>query len=152
MTGDPRRREAGAGPSGGVPPRSARLEQDFDDGSLYALRSAVAAYAAAAGLPPGRVYDVVAAAHEMAANAIRHGARHGHLRLQAADGVVTCQVTDDGPAAAGQEQSPGDGAAPWSAEHSHGLWVIEQVADQFYVDRSAAGTTATAVFTLRPPQ
>jgi len=134
----------------GMPPRPARLEQDFDDGSLYALRSAVAAHAAAAGLPPARVHDVVAAAHEMAANAVRHGAGHGRLRLQAADGVLTCQVTDDGPAAPAKDGKPDTGTTPWPAEHSHGLWVIEQVADQFTIDRGPAGTTATAVFTLSP--
>jgi anti-sigma regulatory factor (Ser/Thr protein kinase) len=152
VTGDRREEVAGPGPSGPVPPRPARLEQDFDDGSLYALRSAVAAHAAAAGLPPGRVHDVVAAAHEMAANAVRHGAGHGHLRLLAADGVLACQVSDDGPAASGQGDSPDAGTAPWPAEHTHGLWVIEQVADQFTIDRGPVGTTATATFTLRPPQ
>ncbi len=137
-------------PPEGMPPRPARLEQDFDDGSLYALRSAVAAHAAAARLPPARVHDVVAAAHEMAANAVRHGAGHGRLRLQAADGVLTCQVTDDGPAAPGQDGKPDTRTTPWPAEHSHGLWVIEQVADQFTIDRGPAGTTATAIFTLSP--
>src|SRR5271170_2597937 len=103
MTGDPRRGQEGRGPSGGTPPMSVPLEQDFDAGSLYALRSAVAAHAAAAGLPPGRVYDVVVVAHELAANAIRHGAGHGRLRLLAADGILTCQVTDDGPDAGGKD-------------------------------------------------
>jgi anti-sigma regulatory factor (Ser/Thr protein kinase) len=133
-----------------MPPRPARLEQDFDDGSLYALRSAVAAHAAAAGLPSGRVHDVVAAAHEMAANAVRHGAGHGHLRLQAADGVLTCQVADDGPKAPGSGDSPDAGTAPWPVEHGHGLWLIEEVADQFTIDRSPDGTTVTATFTLSP--
>ena len=137
-------------PPGGMPPRPARLEQDFDDGTLYALRSAVAAHAAAAGMPPGRVHDVVAAAHEMAANAVRHGAGHGRLRLQAADGVLTCQVSDDGPAAPDQGDSPDAATAPWPAHHSHGLWLIEEVADQFTIDRGPAGTTATASFTLSP--
>ncbi len=137
-------------PPEGLPTRPARLEQDFDDGSLYALRSAVAAHAAAAGLPPARVHDVVAAAHEMAANAVRHGAGHGHLRLQAADGVLTCEVTDDGPAAPGEDANPGTGTAPWPAVHSHGLWVIAQIASQFTVDHGPAGTTATATFTLTP--
>jgi anti-sigma regulatory factor (Ser/Thr protein kinase) len=132
-----------------MPPRPARLEQDFDDGSLYALRSAVAAHAAAAGLPPSRVHDVVAAAHEMAANAVRHGAGHGHLRLQAADGILTCQVSDDGPVAPGQQDNP-DGSAPWRVEHSHGLWLIEEVADQFTIDRGPDGTTASATFALSP--
>jgi anti-sigma regulatory factor (Ser/Thr protein kinase) len=151
MTGDRRRRQEGRGLPGGTPPGAALLEQDFAAGSLYALRSAVAAHAAAAGLPPGRVYDVVAAAHELAANAVLHGAGHGRLRLRAADGVLACQVTDDGPAADSEGENPGAGA-PWPAEHGHGLWLIGQVASQFTIDRGPAGTTATAVFTLRPVQ
>jgi anti-sigma regulatory factor (Ser/Thr protein kinase) len=150
MTGDRARREAGNGPSGGTPPELAPLEQEFDAGSLYALRSAVAAHAAAAGLPPAQVYDVVLAAHELAANAVRHGSGHGRLRLRAADGVLTCQVTDAGPATASGDENPPAGATPWSAEHGHGLWVIGQVASQFAVDYGPAGTTATAVFTFRP--
>lgn len=150
MTGDRARRKAGNGPSGGTSPEPVPLEQEFDAGSLYALRSAVAAHAAAAGLPPARVYDVVLAAHELAANAVRHGTGHGRLRLQAADGVLTCQVTDAGPATASGDENPDAEAAPWSAEHGHGLWVIGQVASQLTVDHGPAGTTVTAVFTLRP--
>lgn len=147
MTGD-HRREAGRRPSGDAPPAS--LEMGFDAGSLYALRSAVAAHAGAAGLPPARVYDVVAAAHELAANAVRHGAGRGRLRLRAADGIVTCQVSDDGPGRANAEA--GGTALPWPAEHGHGLWVVGQVADRFTIDHNPAGTTATAVFNPRPPQ
>jgi anti-sigma regulatory factor (Ser/Thr protein kinase) len=135
----------GRGPSGhdGTP---AALEQDFDASSLYALRSAVSAHAAAAGLPRDRVYDVVAAAHELAANAVRHGAGCGRLHLQAADGVLTCQVSDAGAAAADGDAQPAGSTAPWPAEHGHGLWLIGKVADQFTIDRGPAGTTAT--FTL----
>lgn len=152
MTCDRGREEAGPGQSGSVPPRPVSLEQDFDAGSLYALRSAVAAHAAAAGLSPARVYDVVAAAHELAANAVQHGGGHGHLRLQVADSFLTCQVSDGGPAPPGQDDSPDAGTAPWPAEHSHGLWVIQQIADQLTIDRGPVGTTATVTFTLRPPQ
>lgn len=148
MTGDRYRGEAGNGHPARMPARLTPLEQDFDAGSLYALRSAVAAHAAMAGLPPRRVYDVVVAAHELAANAVRHGAGRGRLRLQAADGMLICQVSDDGPAAAGEDQDPGAGAAPWPAEYGHGLWVVEQVADQYTVDRGPAGTTATVAFAL----
>ena len=163
MTGDPRRREAGAGPSGGVPPRSARLEQDFDDGSLYALRSAVAAYAAAAGLPPGRVYDVVAAAHEMAANAVRHGAGHGRLRVWRVDHTLLCEISDDGvppsddtPAGdqhrdAQPDEPDGSGqnvAAHWRTEAGHGLSLVRQVADQASLTSGPDGTVATVSFAL----
>jgi anti-sigma regulatory factor (Ser/Thr protein kinase) len=151
VTSGSREEGAGSRPLSGSPSRPVPLEQDFDDGSLYALRSAVAAHAAAAGLPPDRVYDVVAVAHELAANAIRHGAGRGHLRLEAVDGVLTCQVRDDGPAS-GRDSSPAAGTGRWPAEHSHGLWLIEQLADKFTIDRGPGGTAATAAFTLRFPR
>src|ERR1700753_4125006 len=72
------------------------LEQDFDVSSLYSLRAAVAAHAARAGLTGNQLYDVVTGAHELAANAVRHGAGHGRLRLGRADGVLRCEVSDDG--------------------------------------------------------
>ena len=80
------------------------------------------------------------------------GAGHGRLRLQAASEALTCQVTDGGPAPASGNRKPAAAAAPWPAEHSHGLWLIGQVADQFTIDHGPAGTTATAVFTLASPQ
>ena len=69
-------------PETAAPPQSAPiLDQAFDAGSLYALRAAVAAHATQAGLAPGRADDLVIAVHELAANAVRHGAGHG-LQLQ----------------------------------------------------------------------
>ena len=70
------------------PPGFRSLEQYFDGRSLHTLRSAVAAHAAAAGLGRQRVYDVTAAAHELAANTVMHGAGQGlssMLSLLAAD-------------------------------------------------------------------
>jgi anti-sigma regulatory factor (Ser/Thr protein kinase) len=105
------------------------LEQAFDGNSLYALRSAVAAHAADAGLPRQRVYDVVSAAHELAANAVRHGAGHGRLRLWA-----------------DQDPSRPEPAA-WRHEHGHGLWIIDKVADQVSLDRTSSGVAVTVTFT-----
>jgi anti-sigma regulatory factor (Ser/Thr protein kinase) len=160
--------EAGPGPGTG----QLLLEQDFDGSSLYSLRAAVSAHAAAAGLTGNRLYDVVMTAHELAANAVRHGAGHGRLRLWLAQEVLYCEVSDDGRAAVapagnpcndeaiGESQPPagdqpgragpagtGDSGVPWPEQHGHGLWVIGQVADQFTVDRRA-GTTAIAAFSL----
>ena len=126
---------------------AAVLEQAFDGDSLYALRAAVAAHAAEAGLPRQRVYDVVTAAHELAANAVRHGAGHGQLRLWADGQALHCQVSDDGPDGPG---TPGPAGA-WKSEHSHGLWIIDQVADHVALDRGPAGTTVTVTFTISRP-
>jgi anti-sigma regulatory factor (Ser/Thr protein kinase) len=124
------------------------LEQAFDGDSLYALRSAVAAHAAATGLPRQQVYDIVTAAHELAANAVRHGAGHGRLRLWADGQALHCQVSDDGP----PDQDPArQAAAAWQSEHAHGLWIIDQVADQVSLARATSGTTVTVTFTLSFP-
>ena len=150
MTAEGRRRQNGSG--GGVPPvGSAPLDQVFDGGSLYALRAAVAAHAAAAGLGRLQVYDVTSVAHELAANAVVHGAGHGRLRLWADGGFLYCQVSDDGPAVPADEAGEAaDGAAAWPAEHGHGLWLAGQVADDVGIGRGPAGTTATARFPLSP--
>jgi anti-sigma regulatory factor (Ser/Thr protein kinase) len=145
MTGDRGERASGHGSARpGAPSGPAALEQDFDAGSLYALRSAVGAHAAAAGLGADRVYDAIVTAHELAANSVRHGAGRGRLRLWAADGVLVCQVSDSGQPEPGKVT-----AAGWPAEHSHGLWVVAQVADHFSIDSGPAGTTATATFALQ---
>ena len=56
---------------------SPALDQAFDSDSLYALRAAVAAHGSQAGLSDGRTRDLVLAVHELAANAVRHGAGQG---------------------------------------------------------------------------
>src|ERR1700727_3014048 len=89
------------------------LDQAFDADSLYALRAAVAAHATQAGLPPGRADDLVIAVHELAANAVRHGAGHGRLRVWRAGHTLRCQISDDGlrPAAEDGQARSDDGAA-----------------------------------------
>ncbi len=153
-TTDPSRSPGTAPADSARPAGPAALDQAFDGGSLYALRSAVAAHAAEAGLSRFRVYDVVAVAHELAANAVRHGAGHGRLSLHSDGQVLRCQVSDDGPAPAGNGRAPApaDGPPSWPVEHSHGLWIVSQVADHFTLDHGPAGTTATASFTIRPDQ
>lgn len=144
--------------AGGAAPASfTALDQAFDAGSLYALRAAVAAHAAAAGLGRPQVYDVTAVAHELAANAVVHGAGHGRLRLWADGSFLYCQVSDDGrDGSAGDGSAPagdravaaGGRAAPWPAEHGHGLWLVGQVAEQVGIGHGPSGTTATVRFPL----
>ncbi len=131
------------------PPGPVILEQPFNSSALYLLRATVAAHAGGAGLSPQQTYDVVAAAHELAANAVLHGAGHGQLRLWADQTFLYCQVTDDGPARSGDQ--PPAGAAAWPRERGHGLWLIDIITDQFSIDHGQAGTTATAAFALAAP-
>ena len=119
------------------------LNRAFDAGTLSGLRKAVLAEAAAAGMPGDRAADVMLAVHELAANAVRHGAGHGRLRLWADGQALHCQVTDDGLAA--QDHAKLDTAA-WGREHGHGLWIIDKVADQVIMDRARFGTTVTVTF------
>jgi anti-sigma regulatory factor (Ser/Thr protein kinase) len=121
---------------------SPALDQAFDSDSLYALRAAVAAHGSQAGLSDGRTRDLVLAVHELAANAVRHGAGQGRLRLWAADDAVRCEVTDQG---APGETDAAD-AARWQAEPGHGLWLVRQIADSASVQSGVSGTVAAVIF------
>src|ERR1700719_4548320 len=143
-----------------APPHSAPLlDQAFDAGSLYALRAAVAAHATQAGLAPRRADDLVIAVHELAANAVRHGAGHGRLRIWRSDQDLLCEVSDEGlpnVAKTPENPQPPDTQQPleppqWRAEPGHGLSLVRQVADQVTLRSGPSGTTATITFALAPP-
>ena len=171
MTGDTRPRP-GAGPrrvtvaaDGGT----ADLEQPFDADSLFALRAAVAAHGSQAGLSESRTRDLVLVVHELAANAVRHGAGHGRLRLRATPDEVRCEVIDDAaaspdaggaaPAAAESTgpEAPAAGAmaagaaVQWRIEPGHGLWLVRRVADETSVQSGLSGTVAAVSFRLDGP-
>lgn len=158
MTDDVRRQPSpeSTSPGGGL--RSAEtgddgppvLNQVFDDDSLYALRSAVAAHGSQAGLAEGRLGDLVLVVHELAANAIQHGAGRGRLRIWNTGTELRCEVADDG-INHGSGETGGRDPAHWTIQPGHGLWVIRQVADRASVNASPAGTVATVAFTLGPP-
>jgi anti-sigma regulatory factor (Ser/Thr protein kinase) len=167
-------------PAGGVGravPASAQallLDQEFDSGTLYALRAAVQAHASQAGLSEDRVGEVVLAIHELAANAIAHGAGHGRLRMWEQAGALGCEIVDAGPVAAGRPSVPSVGGAgrpsvpsvggaggptgpseavdPWPAADGHGLWLVRQVADQLDLRSGPGGTRAVVTFALPRPE
>ncbi|HET9968987.1 MAG TPA: ATP-binding protein [Streptosporangiaceae bacterium] len=136
------------------------VDQSFDGDSLYAVRATVAAHASEAGMPDGRVRNVVLAVHELAANTVRHGAGQGRMRLWVTGDGIRCEVTDAGtpPAGAGagaggDGDGDGDGAdtgfrdaALWPVEHGHGLWLVREVADQFSLESGPSGTVAVVSF------
>ena len=157
--------EARPAPQTSNGPSDPILDQAFDADSLYALRAAAAAHATRAGLAPGRADDLVIAVHELAANAVRHGAGHGRLRIWRSDQALRCEITDDGhepahepaPEQRAPEQRAPEQRAPeqhdpqWRVEPGHGLSLVRQVADQTSLSNGPAGTMATISFALAPP-
>ena len=105
------------------------VDQSFDGDSLYAVRATVAAHASEAGIQDGRVRNVVLAVHELAANAVRHGAGQGRMRLWVTGDGIRCEMTDAGAPSAGANGDDQDtrsrdaasaGAELWPVEHGHG--------------------------------
>jgi anti-anti-sigma factor len=128
------------------------MDQAFDADSLYALRAAVSAHATQAGLAPGRADDLVIAVHELAANAVRHGAGDGRLRVWQTDQHLRCEIADDGvPQAPDGPQAEVPNAAQWRAEPGHGLSLVRQVADQTSLTSGPDGTLASVSFALSAP-
>ena len=126
------------------------LDQVFDSDSLHTLRAMVAARGARAGLTEDRVGDLVLAVHELSANAVRHGAGCGRLRIWIVGGALRCEVADDGAPQANDAAAAPD-PAHWSIEPGHGLWVVRQVADRTSVRGGPSGTVVAVSFTLGPP-
>jgi anti-sigma regulatory factor (Ser/Thr protein kinase) len=125
--------------AGGDPEEGAvLLEASFDAATLRLLREQVAACAVAAGMPESQAEDVMFAVHELAANAVRHGAGSGRLVVRATAGALRCLVSDAGP-----------GAGPWPVRQGHGLWIVRAVADQVAVSSGLQGTQVAAVFRCR---
>jgi len=113
----------------------------FDSATLHVLRAEVQAHACQAGMPEDRAGDLVLAVHELTANAIRHGAGGGRLRMWNLGGALRCQVDDGDP----------PGQAVMNALPNmpgHGLWVVRQVADQVQILSGQRGTRATITFDL----
>jgi anti-sigma regulatory factor (Ser/Thr protein kinase) len=73
------------------------LDLAFDADALSRLRKAVFDEAAGAGMPNHRAADVVIAVHELAANAVRHGAGGGLLTMRIQAGRLRCRVSDTVP-------------------------------------------------------
>jgi anti-sigma regulatory factor (Ser/Thr protein kinase) len=132
-------------PGGGGSPV---LDQAFDSGTLYALRAAVQAHADQLGMPEAGTDDLVIAIHELAANAVRHGAGGGRLRMWERAGKLHCQVEDAGLAAQDPGPTGANAADSWPFSQGHGLWLVRLVSDQITVFSGPDGTRATVVFAL----
>jgi anti-sigma regulatory factor (Ser/Thr protein kinase) len=126
-----------AGGSGPAPV----LDRHFDEGGLFALRSAVVAHAGELA-DRAAAEDMVLVAHELATNAVRHGGGWGRLRLWATDGRLWCEVSDGGP---GLRDPFRVGTAPPAPTRpgGRGLWIVRQMSD-LTISTTTAGTTVEA--------
>lgn len=127
------------------------LHRAFDAGSLPDLRKSVLAEAAAVGMVGDRAADVMIVVHELAANAVRHGAGAGRLAMRVMAGRLYCEVSDAGPARIHGRRPRRAGtqaAQPWPVRRGHGLWLVETAADEVSVTSGMAGSRVTAVFIL----
>jgi anti-sigma regulatory factor (Ser/Thr protein kinase) len=128
------------------------LDQEFDSGTLYALRSAVQAHLGRAGLSEDRASEVVLAVHELAANAVAHGAGYGRVRIWDGADMLSCEIIDGGPADPGAARGSSEVVNPWPTQDGHGLWLVRQVADQLDVRSGPRGTRAIIAFALPRPE
>ncbi len=106
---------------------------------LAAVRQFTAIQARQAGLPPGRVIDLVIAVNELASNTLAHTAGPGSLIIWSTLREVICQISDTGHITdplAGTPPSPSD----LPGAHM-GLWVVQQICDLAEIQTSPAGTT-----------
>jgi anti-sigma regulatory factor (Ser/Thr protein kinase) len=137
------------------------VELDFSAVTLHEVREAVVVRAAMAGIAGDRAVDVMLAVHELAANAVRHGAGRGRLRMHVIAGSLYCEISDAGRASPdgraengtrpGARNPRGFGGAPWPVEPGHGLWLVRQVCDEVSAASGPGGSRVTAVFSLPIP-
>ena len=117
----------------GAPPV---LDLGFDSGTLLIVRAQLRSCVRPLRFPEDQLEDVVLAVHELAANAVYHGGGAGRLRIWNLAGALYCQV-DDG------DMPTGSPAAMNSlpCERGHGLWVVQQLADEMQALSGPSGTS-----------
>jgi anti-sigma regulatory factor (Ser/Thr protein kinase) len=117
--------------------RSSRVRFVDLDAGLVDVRDLVRTSAAAAGLPPTRIAEIVLAAHEVAMNAITHGRGRGAVRVWNGGGELVCEVEDRGPGIA----DPGAGLLPPdpASARGRGLWIARQLCEAVEIESADPG-------------
>ena len=123
-------------------------------------RAEAQALARHSGFDEDEAEDAVLAVHELAANAVRHGGGAGRLRVWNLAGTLYRHVDDgDLMASAGPEAdhsglavtepkgSPGQASMnSLPCEPGHGLWVVQQLANQMQSLSGPGGTSVLVRF------
>jgi anti-sigma regulatory factor (Ser/Thr protein kinase) len=118
-------------------PDNATFQMRFDLQRLAALRQIVANQAAATGIPPGRVSDLVLSVNELAANSVSYGGGSGLLRIWRSEDALVCEVRDRGrladPLVGRRQPSP-------KQKRGRGVWLANQLCDLVEIRSLAPGT------------
>jgi anti-sigma regulatory factor (Ser/Thr protein kinase) len=106
--------------------------------TLGVARRVVGVEARRAGLPAGRVTELVMAVNEVATNAIRHGLGPTSLSVWTGDGALICEVHDRGH----HDLTLVDRVRPGKeSDASRGLWLANHLCDLVQIRSSRDGTT-----------
>jgi anti-sigma regulatory factor (Ser/Thr protein kinase) len=131
-------------------PERIDLDLRFDVGSLYGLRSTLAAHASQLRAPAHQIEALVIVAGELATNAVRHGGGTGRLRMWHHGDTLYCEVSDRGPGIA----DPTIGTRPPepSRSDSHrGLWICRNLAQELTIDANSDGPGVTVTASIARP-
>jgi len=93
--------------------------------NLGALRASVQAEASAAHVDPRRAAELLIAVHEVATNALTHGAGDASARTWVEDRTFVCEIEDRGP---GLSETTA-GYEPPEGDRGLGLWLARQICD-----------------------
>lgn len=129
-----------------APPPHAEFLTYRDRSDLPAVRDFVRARALPV-LPGDRPDEMVLAAHELAANTVRHTAGPGRIAVWTEPGVFVCQVEDTG-----HLTDPLAGRVPPGPPHpgGRGLLLVNQICDLVRVHTGPTGTTIRTHLALAP--
>jgi anti-sigma regulatory factor (Ser/Thr protein kinase) len=105
------------------------------------FRERLAHELALAGVPDARSFDMLLAATEVAANAVRHGGGVTDVRVGRAGGRFACEIVDPGP---GFDDPAAGYLAPRDGSGS-GLWIARQLTWQIDFFHAPDGFTARIV-------
>ena len=106
--------------------------------ALAGLRRQLTAFLRAAGLPEARVQAAILATHELAANAVQHGAPSpkGRVDIEARLTRTRVEVTVRDPGRWHGQVEPRGG-------NVHGLSIVLELADELRIHHDRAGTVIT---------
>lgn len=129
------------------PPRAAETFE-VESGHLSELRASVEERGYTAGLPLGRVEDLVLAANEVATNVVSHGSGHGLLRLWTEGAWLVCEITDKGSDEDALAEDPfiGTRSPPVEDTTGRGLWMVNQLCDLVELRSGHSGTAVRLRF------